>query len=104
MSIHHKRHGIGSRRWRRVRWWILKRDGWRCRTCGKYGNEVDHVTPLHKGGEPWDPANLQCLCRGCHIAKTRAEYSGPRDPAREAWQALVDELMIALRISGKGGQ
>ena len=92
VSIHHKRHGIGSRRWRRVRWRILRRDNWRCRGCGKYGNEVDHVTPLHKGGEPWNPANLQCLCRGCHIAKTRAEYSGPHDPAREAWRALVDEL------------
>lgn len=32
---------------------MLKRDEWRRRECGKAGSlEVDHVTPLHKGGGP----------------------------------------------------
>jgi len=40
------------------------------------------MTPLHKGGEPWDPTNLQCLCRACHRQKTCREHGGPRDPTR----------------------
>ena len=91
---------LDRRRWARVRRKVLRRDNWRCRSCGKYGNECDHVVPLYKGGADYDMSNLQCLCRGCHIGKTRAEYSGPRDPAREAWQAWVDRL----RATGRTGQ
>ena len=91
---------LNRRRWAWVRRRALKRDNWRCQSCGRNGNEFDHVTPLDRGGAPCDESNLQCLCRGCHIVKTRAEYSGPRDPAWEAWRALVDELMIA----GSDGQ
>ena len=95
MSRQHAK--LDRRRWAWVRRRVLKRASWRCRECGRYANEVDHIQPLQKGGEPWADSNLQCLCKPCHIAKTRAEYSGPRDPAREAWQALVDKLMIAGR-------
>ena len=98
MSKYHSK--LDRRRWEWVRRRVLKRDNWRCQSCGKYGNQCDHVVPLHKGGAVYDMSNLQCLCRGCHIAKTRAEYGGPRDPAREAWAALVDELIVA----GRGGQ
>ncbi|WP_419942792.1 HNH endonuclease [Candidatus Palauibacter sp.] len=77
---------IHRRRWRRLRLQILDRDGYRCGRCGRAGRlEVDHVTPIGAGGEPWDPANLQALCRGCHVAKTRAENARP-DPEREAWR------------------
>jgi 5-methylcytosine-specific restriction endonuclease McrA len=31
---------------------------------------VDHVRPLGMGGERFDPANLQPLCRSCHSRKT----------------------------------
>lgn len=55
---------------------VLDRDGWRCRRVGRM--EVDHVVPLDRGGDPWDMANLQTLCRGCHIAKTAAENRRPR--------------------------
>ena len=89
---------LDRRRWAWVRRKLLKRDNWRCRECGRYGNEVDHIQPLHTGGDPWAESNLQCLCRRCHIAKTRAEYSGPRDPAREAWRAWVDKL----GLNGRG--
>ena len=90
MSKYHSK--LDRRRWEWVRRRVLKRDNWRCQSCGKYGNQVDHIKPLHHRGAPYAEGNLQCLCRGCHIAKTRAEYSGPHDPAREAWRALVDEL------------
>ena len=97
MSKLHRQHGLDSRQWKRLRLAILDRANWRCRTCGGYANEVDHIQPLHQGGSPWAESNLQCVCLGCHIAKTRAEYSGPRDPEREAWRALVDELTIPGR-------
>ena len=35
-------------------------------------SELDHVTPLHKGG-PDTEANLQGLCAECHKAKTRED-------------------------------
>ena len=58
--------------------------------------EVDHVRPLadHPEQDPFDPAGLQALCRGCHIAKTRRE-NADRNLARpevEAWRELVNEL------------
>lgn len=31
---------------------------------------VDHIRPLNAGGERFDPANLQPLCRLCHSRKT----------------------------------
>ena len=83
---------LDTRRWARVRLQVLDRDEWRCRICGAYGNECDHIVPLHKGGAPYDPNNLQTQCRNCHIEKTRGENERP-DPARDAWRKLVAELL-----------
>lgn len=82
--------------WRRVRRVILDRDGYRCRACGKAGIlEVDHRIPLRAGGAPYDPDNLQALCRGCHFAKTAAEQPGrqPRTLEQRRYRALVEELI-----------
>ncbi|MCE2494035.1 MAG: HNH endonuclease [Alphaproteobacteria bacterium] len=87
MSRLHK--SLTPRQWVRTRQAILERDDWRCRACGAYGNEVDHVRPLHKGGDPWEPANLQTLCRSCHIAKTARENRRPMTPAESRWRMLV---------------
>ena len=70
---------VDKRRWRAVRRTVFDLDGWRCRPCGKAGRmEVDHVTPLHKDGDPWAESDLQTLCRGCHIEKTRQEMRASR--------------------------
>ena len=90
MSLAHVR--LDRPRWARVRRAVLDRDGWRCRSCGGPGAlEVDHVVPLDRGGDPYDLDNLQALCRGCHICKTRAENTRP-DPERDAWRRLVAEI------------
>ena len=53
-----------------------------CRECGKEGRlvsatEVDHIKPLAAGGDRYDPANLQSLCRSHHARKTWREKAGP---------------------------
>ncbi len=56
----------------KMRFAIYKRDGYRCRICGKSQNsallEVDHIYPIAKGGKStYD--NLQTLCHNCNVKK-----------------------------------
>jgi 5-methylcytosine-specific restriction protein A len=34
---------------------------------------TDHITPVRLGGDFWDAANHQSLCKSCHQAKSAAE-------------------------------
>ena len=43
------------------------------RGLGVFADEVDHRVPIANGGAPFDQANLQALCRGCHALKTARE-------------------------------
>lgn len=68
------RHGVVDRE--RIRY----RDKGLCQECArqgivKLGTEVDHITPLSRGGTDAD-GNLQLLCRECHKAKSRIERRG----------------------------
>ena len=82
---------INRRAWERIRLVALDRDGWRCQVCGRAGRlEVDHRIPLHKGGEALDLDNLQTLCAGCHVAKTRGENE--KGPEKGQWRALLRDL------------
>lgn len=64
-----KRKGIGKR----LRFEILKRDGFRCLYCGATPAtsllHVDHVVPVAEGGTN-DPANLVTSCSGCNLGKS----------------------------------
>jgi 5-methylcytosine-specific restriction endonuclease McrA len=57
---------------RRVRFSILKRDGFRCKYCGASGDEVrlhvDHVVPRVDGGQD-TPENLVTACECCNLGK-----------------------------------
>jgi hypothetical protein len=53
-----------SEAWQQRRLEIIERDGGRCRTCGKPGNHVHHVTYDRLGQEP--PRDLVLLCKSCH--------------------------------------
>lgn len=91
ISIGHRK--LDRKRWGATRRLILIRDGYRCTKCGKAGRlEVDHIRPLNKGGDPWDHSNLQTLCRGCHIEKTKSEQARPKSPAVSKWDQLVGGL------------
>ena len=69
-----------SREWRAFRKvWLSKNPV--CRRCGRAGNQVDHVKPLHSFA-PWDKitrkqlldaTNVQTLCKRCHDLKTSQE-------------------------------
>lgn len=61
-----------SKRWRVLRLRTLRRYPL-CAECGALATEVDHVTPIEEGGQPWAPANLQSLCATCHGRKTAGE-------------------------------
>ena len=67
-----------SDRWRnQVRPAIIERDRGRCRNCGSdLFPEVDHIVPIRSGGDPWNPENLQVLCKSCHSEKTGKEKGG----------------------------
>ena len=95
MSRRH--HALDPGRWAAVRLVVFHRDGYRCRSCHKSGRlECDHVTPLvdRPDQDAYDPENLQTLCRGCHITKTRRERAErerrrPVAPAVAEWRRLV---------------
>ena len=92
MSRHHVH--LNARRWAQVRRAVFERDGYRCVLCGRAGRlECDHVTPLDRGGDPWDPDNLQTLCRSCYIAKTARENRRELTPVEAAWRELVAEML-----------
>ena len=83
---------LDRRRWARVRKLALRRAGYRSELSGRAGRlEVDHIVPLHRGGDPYALDNVQGLTRDEHIRKTAAENRKP-DPERDAWRVLVSEI------------
>lgn len=91
---------LNRRKWEAARLVVLDRDGWRCRSCGKAGKLcVDHIEPLERGGDPFDPMNLQALCGECHRLKSRGEQERP-DPARDRWRAVVQARLIPSPSEG----
>ena len=83
MSDHH--HRLSRRPWARIRLAVLARDDWKCRCCGAWGAEVDHVIPLDRGGAVYDMANLQTLCTADHIRKTAEENRPEPSADRRKW-------------------
>ena len=76
---------------KRLRFEVLKRDGFRCKYCGAgpitAPLEVDHVVPKSKGG-PDSAENLVTACWGCNRGKSNIELDDPRLPA----PATVDSV------------
>lgn len=83
---------IRSARWSALRLAALRRDGWRCVSCGTRGRlEVDHIKPVRTHPElSFALDNLQPLCARCHARKTAIECGfAPLDPRRQAWRDLL---------------
>lgn len=79
----------GERRFRKIRAQIL-RDTPLCR-CGRLATEVDHRWPVEYGGPRYEVWNLQALCKGCHIRKTRRD----RDGARRRVESVTPYTVVA---------
>lgn len=63
-------HSLRGPRWEAVRMQAKNRAGGMCENqCGRDGNEADHIVPLASGGEPYDLANIQWLCKTCNTRK-----------------------------------
>lgn len=63
--------------WRALRPVIAERDGYLCQPCLRAGRvtpyyAIDHIVPKAEGGTD-DPANLQAICRACHVDKSLVE-------------------------------
>lgn len=71
--------GYGTE-WDKSRERVMRRDAGVCQPCLRHGavhvgHHVDHRIPRARGGTD-DDANLQCICRAAHRAKTDAEKHG----------------------------
>ena len=64
---------------------------------GRTAGMRSRASPVHKGGEFWEPSNLQALCRPCHFAKSARENSRRKHalmPAhRREWRNMVEDLL-----------
>jgi 5-methylcytosine-specific restriction endonuclease McrA len=69
-------------RWKRLRKVVLDAASWRCSSCGGYAREVHHRKRIADGGDPWDRANLEARCVGCHMGEHL-------DPEQLAWRRLI---------------
>ena len=76
MAVRHKPNQLAKRRpyiSPLVKKRVAARQGWRCALCREILDEtfeIDHRTPLFRGGHPTDEANLQALCKRDHMFKT----------------------------------
>lgn len=53
----------------KIKKWYYSHGGYNVADNG----DVDHIIPIHKGGEILGIENLQLLCRDCHIIKSSNE-------------------------------
>lgn len=69
----HRRYLIRGKDWKRVRAFVLQRDGHRCTRCGRPCPHpghlpVDHIQPLNRRPDlRYDPRNCRTLCGPCHV-------------------------------------
>ncbi|ASP22058.1 HNH endonuclease [Antarctobacter heliothermus] len=102
MTRKQDRSTIDTARWARVRHGVAERAAFRCETCGRFvglHGQADHIVPRRRceeqGIDPFDLANLQWLCAGCHSKKTNAER----------WEGRTRKDRTAVRrakVTGRG--
>jgi len=85
---------------KRLRFEIIKRDGFRCRYCGcsamREPLEIDHVVPRAGGGTD-DPENLITACWSCNRGKSDISLEDSRLPTAIPAEALREQ---AAQIRG----
>jgi len=61
-----------SQKWRDIRAYVLRRDGYRCQYCYGPANSVDHVIPRKRNGSDTSE-NLVAACSRCNSEKNDRE-------------------------------
>ena len=90
-----------SRKWERKRATVLRRDGYLCRECRRYGRTVQattvhHVHPLEERSDlALDDRNLVSLCATCHDGM-HDRVTGRLTALGEWWRRKVGELIAGL--------
>jgi 5-methylcytosine-specific restriction endonuclease McrA len=82
----------------RVRYRILHRDGFRCRSCGRGPDDgvkltIDHIVPVDWGGGN-DESNLQTLCMECNEGKQAWVAGAPS----QVMKGLLTKPSVESRI------
>lgn len=88
------RRALGTQRWKRLRRFVLERDGYRCQSCGCARVrllEVHHAVPRAAAPDKvFDADNCVTRCRPCH----RAEHMPTVPPDVAAWRLELEENPI----------
>lgn len=58
-----------SRKYKEKRLKVLSRDQWTCYYCSQAADQVDHIIPISRGGDPVDMDNMVACCKTCNISK-----------------------------------
>ena len=77
-----------SKEWQQTRDYILRRDRFLCRDCGRAASEVhhiEHLTPQNIGNVnvTMNPENLVSLCKDCHFERHKGEHGKGRKAFEE---------------------
>lgn len=80
-------------RWRTFRANILARDHHQCQirgpgcttTAPQDGGHVDHITPLHLGGDKYDPTNARAACQHCNTSRRTTLTDEPAPKHISTW-------------------
>ena len=82
---------LNSRQWALSKRATHTRDNWLCILCGKRGRlECHHIIRLAEGGDPYDPDNLESLCRSCHI---KTHQISRETPEELAWRDFLSATL-----------
>ena len=91
----HRRPGLNTKKWYRLKAFVKKRANYQCEMCGKPGYlEIDHIIRVEDDpSREFDPSNLQALCREHHINKTRMENMNLDDKTLE-WHNYLETFGV----------
>jgi len=97
-----------TRAWRKIRAWVLRRDGYRCQVerhdgrCGKIATDVDHIVRREHGGTD-APGNLRAACAACNRGDQRGPGAGPA-PRITAGQAALAAMLDTAGLPAAAGR
>ena len=98
-----------SPRWRALRKQAMDRAGECCEYCFSIGEiQVHHKTPVSLGGAIWDLANLEVVCRSCHLEAHRKIEAEKMPEWQRRLYELVDRPVVPriqrISLNRPGGQ